>query len=233
MAKYAKDPELNTLANELKSVVWLNPLNASELDHVRHLATVPHAKRRLVVPLPNFISWGVRLYLGGEQRTLGLVNTANVDSAFRFADMAQQYFWKYRVRGACPPVERDLNFSLARLYADMEKETNALGILQRTERYFLDSGILKSSETRQGEAKVKRDARVTVAGQARGLHQEVMEMLDGVLRGLDKVSKQGAKLEALVVDLTRQVAELDPRAAVATGVEPLVAPAVYCEGGVL
>lgn len=180
MAIYAKDPELNLLANRLKDLEWVNPLYEGEQDQARAVVMDMHAKRHLVVPLPNLTSWAVRMYLGGEQRTLGLVNSKNIEAGLRFADMARQYFWKYRVRACAPPEEFDLNFSKERLDQDMREELPALALLEQIEQYLLRIGAIKSSQERRAEKAKKKMARVHAAMTARLNHEEVIERLGGM-----------------------------------------------------
>lgn len=180
MAIYAKDPELNLLANRLKDLEWVNPLSEGEQDQAREVVTTPGAKRHLVVPLPNLTSWAVRMYLGGEQRTLGLVNSKSIEAGLRFADMAREYFWKYRVRAAAPPEELDLNFSKARLNQDMTEELPALALLEQIEQYLLRIGAIKSAQLRRDEKMKKKMNRVHAAMTARLNHEEVLERLGGM-----------------------------------------------------
>ncbi len=164
----AKDPSLNELAVQLKRLEWITPLDPEELEECQEkMAVTPDAdapggiaipKRRLVHPLPGCVHWNVRMYLGGEQRTLGIVHARNVENAFRFADMAQQYFWKYRVRGR-PPSRLDLNLSPERVEADMANEVNAVNLLRQIEDYLLQIGALQTSEQRHAERRAKKEQR--------------------------------------------------------------------------
>jgi hypothetical protein len=180
MTNYAKDPELNLLANKVKDLEWVNPLYEGEQEQAREVVTTPGAERHLVVPLPNHTSWAVRMYLGGEQRTLGLVNSKNIETGLRFADMAQEYFWKYRVRAAHAPEDHNLNFSRSRVEQDMLHETPALLVLEQIEQYLLRAGAIKSSQERRAEKAKKKMARVHAAMTARLNHEEVIERLGGM-----------------------------------------------------
>lgn len=201
MPKYTKDPGLNLLANELKNLSWVDPLDDSEMNVVHTLITDRDARRRRVVPLPTFVHWAVRLYLGGEQRTLGIVHNKDVAAAFRFADMAQRFFWKYRVRGCAPPSEGDLNFSTARLDHDMVHECEALNLLRQMEEHLLRVGALKDTETRALEARKRKSERKNLTTTIRINQMEINERLDGLYKvtaeqnhritmGLDAVGKR-------------------------------------------
>lgn len=180
MAIYAKDPELNLLANRLKDLEWVNPLSEGEQDQAREVVTTPGAKRHLVVPLPNLTSWAVRMYLGGEQRTLGLVNSKNIEAGLRFADMAREYFWKYRVRAAAPPEELDLNFSKARLNQDMTEELPALALLEQIEQYLLRIGAIKSAQARREERTKRKMGRISMLNMLKLVEGGLLERLDGM-----------------------------------------------------
>ena len=145
----AKDPGLNELAASLREVVWINPLTAEELLDCQRLAQFNlneapiQLARKLVHPLPGCDNWALRICLGGAQRTLGVMSIRGTKSnpepfeglsvLFRFADMAQQYFWKYKLRGAQPPGDRDLNLGRSRLEADMVNEIHALALHEKME----------------------------------------------------------------------------------------------------
>lgn len=221
----ASDPTLNQLAVELKTLEWLEPLTVDELNQCHEL-TVPVAdpaapggyytpKRKLVSPLPGCFAWHVRMYLAGEQRTLGITDHANAWAAFRFADMAQQHFWKYKVRCAHPPTESDLNLSPERMASDMASEPNAISLLRRIEEYLLKAGVLRTSEQRRKE---KAEKRARERGGLRTMgsinHMEVIERFDGMceLQGAtnSSVSALVAQVQRLQADVNMLRAQLAP-----------------------
>jgi len=192
MTKYAKDPGLNELAAKLKTLTWIHPIPADEADTLYRDATAPTssegAYRSHVSPMPNYVDWAVRMYLGGEQRTLGLAKTKELPYALRFADMAQMYFWKYRVRGAAPPTEQQLNRSLADVESDMVNEPHALALLGEIEGYLLRRGVLKTADQRDADKKKRksRSIRSMVAIQ----HAATADWFDGLRGKLDELAKQ-------------------------------------------
>ena len=190
MNRNAKDPVLNELAAKFKDILWNSPLTADEEDTARYLHSDKEARRRLVYPLPNLIHWSARMYLGGMQRTLAVAHGNELANLFRFADMAQEHFWKYRVRGACPPADRDLNYDRARVESDMANEPHAVALLQAMEKHFLDAGILKSSETRHAEERAKRAIRVNIRTEVQILKEEMNEKWTALTSLVEQQSKR-------------------------------------------
>jgi len=233
----AKDPSLNELAVQLKTLEWITPLDPEELEECKEkLIVTPDAyaprgmaipKRKLVHPMPGAVYWNVRMYLGGEQRTIGICHVRNVENAFRFADMAQQYFWKYRVRAGRPPSRLDLNLSPERVESDMVNETNAVALLKQMEAYLLQIGALQTSEQRYAEKKAKRELRkrgglkVAVTAGIADLKVSVGELQEGVATWFQQLEDRIAALEKSITSridqqdaslgkvLTRVVSDLD------------------------
>ena len=223
---HATDPELNELANELKALVWTDTLCGDELRLAHEMTfedvadpAIPGgdspARRKLVHPMNGFDYWSVRIYLGGEQRTIGIVRTADVANAFRFADMAQEYFWKYRIRGAHPPTSVDLNFHRSRVEKDMRDEANAVALLRRIETYLLNSGGLKTAEqVRQQKAQRRAETRPGLLRDTIKVnHQETREWLGGVVANILDESKSLASCiqqleEKLLARIDQQDASL-------------------------
>lgn len=195
MSRYAKDPELNTLANELKSVPFTA---APDLDSdvqerfeilARGQGEYPF---RLVYQMPNFRTWAVRLYLGGAIRTIGY--TENPTHACRFADMAALRFWKYRIRGACEPLDAHLNFGIAQAKHDATHETCAILLLSRIEDYLQGHclGDPKLLEAERVRRKFARDARRTVRHDFHELIGQLSDKLDQIEAKIDKLSGRDA-----------------------------------------
>jgi hypothetical protein len=192
MSTHATDPDLNIIARKLKTLEWIHPLDADEVEDCVDMTlylpglnpgdhhVVP--KRKYVHQMAGATNWAVRVCLGGQQRTLGIVDQRHVEDAFRFADMAQQYFWKYKLRGAAPPTEADLNISMERMEGDMVAEVNALALLRAEEEYMLSMGIIKSSADRRAEEKAQREERKK--NRVRSLvqlnHMECIERFDAL-----------------------------------------------------
>ena len=216
MTKYAKDPLLNEMSRKLKTLTWVNPLDETVVEEVHRSLRSPGTNHRLVSPLPDCRHWNVRIYLGGSLRTIGIVVHQDVPSALRYADMAQEYFWKYRVRGANPPDDRDLNYNRAQLTQDMAQEVHALALLKEIEEYFLTNGILKSSKERHDEEMKKRSLRLNIRTELKLNHGELIESLGGLhetCEGLQRDMKaQGDHLTALeqqnriLIDILKLVA---------------------------
>jgi hypothetical protein len=229
------DPELNKMANELRTLQWVGSLLPDELaacQSAEETVIDPQAKnglhipkRRLVHPLPGWSSWAVRIYLGGGQRTIGIVGHKDLAAGLRYADMAMMHFWKYKVRGACPPGKMELNLTTDRLEADMANETFALDLLRRQEEYLLSVGILKSSEQRATEEKSRRQSmrkgflRTTVSVQ----HLETLEKFEAVQNQIAEAQATLlARIDRLDDSLTKVLAALLQRQTVYT--PPVVVP---------
>jgi hypothetical protein len=204
------DPELNQLARELKHLEWVDPLSNDEEQYAQGAtgqlydqsakSGVAQSKRRLVHPLPGLGGWTVRLYLGGGQRTLGIVDHDDISRALRYADMALMHFWKYKLRGAAPPNKFSVNFDMRRLETDMANEEHALDLLRRQEQHLLSIGVLKTSEERGADEKTRRQAmrrgflRTTVLAN----HIEVVDRLGGLFEEFEKKSFQLEKWFRLI-----------------------------------
>ena len=149
MNRNAKDPDLNVLANELRTLAWVNPLSWEEEKLLTDCAmTTVGRVRRHVTLLPGYRDVAVRLHLAQAQRTLGIASIDQLPQALRFADMAMMVFWKYRWRGAAPPTTLQLNRMIKDVEEDMQVEVNALDLLRRIEKYLLEAGIIKAGSER-------------------------------------------------------------------------------------
>lgn len=157
MAYYAKDPELNRMANELQTITWHTALSEDEKNEVKEMAA-GRLKTRYVYSLPDYKTWAIRFYLGGEQRTVGHI-LRDQASALRYADMVSVYFWRYRVRGAAEPTIDRLNFSLERAKADLANEPDVVGLITRIEAYFKSQGVIRNPREVEQERRDKKEVR--------------------------------------------------------------------------
>lgn len=221
----AKDPSLNEIAVKLKTLPWVFPLDPEEQEECHEkLAVTPDAespggvaipKRKLVHPMPGAVYWNVRMYLGGEQRTIGICHVRNIESAFRFADMAQQYFWKYRVRATRPPSRIDLNLSPERVESDMANEPQAVDLLRQIEDYLLQIGALQTSEQRHAEKKEKREQRkqgglkATITRGLFDLNVKVGDLHEGVGTSLQQLEDRITTLTECVNTLRGKIEQQD------------------------
>ena len=204
MHRNAKDPELNTMANELRTLVWLNPMDALEEKNLTEnaMGLGMDRKRRLVTPLPGYRDLAVRLHLGGEQRTVGICSANQMPQALRFADMVQMQFWKYRLRGASPPSEDQLNRWKSLVEADMAGETNAVDLLQRIEKYLLERGVIHSGPDRAKAKKSNHPENLRTL--VRGNHLETVEMLGGINHQLGELRDA----QKLIVESLQAIARM-------------------------
>lgn len=230
----SNDPGLSELAARLKTLSWADQLDQAEQDHCRALAMEgarpgEKVERQRVAPYPGGTTWQVRMFLGGEQRTLGIVDATNVQAAFRFSDLAASVFWKYRVRRSHPPTADQLNLTPDRLDRDLQAEGEAMSLLRQIEEYLLQSGAIQSPEQRQLARLEQRARNRGALKQAVQInHMELLERLEGLFTAVTTLNGVTAslvqnqlRLEKAVESLRTEVARL-----------PLpVAGTVYTAGG--
>lgn len=86
------------------------------------------------------------IYLGGQRIILANFYSVPLwELAFRLADMATVYFWKYRIRGGGAQVNTALlNLSLNRVQDDLRHEEKLLDVLKQYEQLLLKHGIIDS-----------------------------------------------------------------------------------------
>lgn len=167
IGRHAIDPDLNVIAKRLGTLQWQTELSPLEEDTCNELQRNPDASRRLVSPMPDFTTWAVRMYLGGAQRTLGLLRGPDLQNAFRFADMVKMYFWKYKLRGAHEPTDGELNLSVERAKLDMVGEPDALQMLKDIEAHLLKLGALTTGadqEKQRQDRRADNSRRRTISG---------------------------------------------------------------------
>jgi hypothetical protein len=219
MSTHATDPDLNILARKLKTLEWIHPLDADEIEACVDMTLYQPGlnpgdgpvlpKRKFVHPMAGATNWAVRLCLGGAQRTLGIVDQRHVEDAFRFADMAQQYFWKYKLRGAAPPTEADFNISKERVDGDMVAEENALALLKAEEEYMLSMGIIKTAADRHAEYRQRKEEsrKTRVRAMVQVNHMECLERFDALSGQMDTVMRDNAALLARIEKLDASLAK--------------------------
>lgn len=183
MGRKAKDPKLNQLAKELQEHQFVEVEGLEDAARERMLAT----ELRCVVQMPNFKTWAVRMYIGGLSRCIGY--TDDLTAACRFADMAACRFWKYRVRGACPPVDSDLNFGVAHAKTDCANELQIMHLLDRIENYLRSLGCIDTDNDPVANRRA-RDERRTVRHDMIALFDDVMIALRDIKKALDVLVDQ-------------------------------------------
>jgi hypothetical protein len=210
LTRHAADPTLNLLARELRDLVWLFPLDADELLEAKEMGSDANARRRWVSPLPDYKSWAVRMYVGGAQRTVGIYkppsqDITDISPALRFADMVAMYFWHHKVRGAHEPDDRELNFSVERVKADLVAEENAIDLIKRIEEHLISVDAIVSSADMQVRRSARRDQwrrQRTVSGTV----LEVSEVLSTAMQRVE--SNLGGLMKALEEKMAEQVKEI-------------------------
>jgi hypothetical protein len=148
--------------------------------------------------LPDYRTWAVRLYLGGAQRTLGLM--AGTGDGFsrllRFADMAKMHFWKYGVRTAHVPGDMELNFSAERANEDLKCEVHALGLLHDIENHLIDTKALLPPTERELARKMARLTKPTITRAMTELNHSLQARLQEVIEKLTAIQAELAELKS-------------------------------------
>jgi hypothetical protein len=179
-------------ADDLKSITQ---------ERFKDLAKGGEYPFRLVYTMPNFKTWAVRIYIGSETRLIGY--TEDLTTACRFADMAQMRFWKYRIRGACEPVQANLNFTVEQAKSDCQREEGAIWLLDKIEKHFKDKGVIADPavvEAERAANRKSRDLRRTVRHDYMLLHLEVMAALKVIS---DKLTALCTRLNAIDLNTPR------------------------------
>jgi hypothetical protein len=204
MSKRYADTELAEIANTLDSDDYPSfeiPLSDHLRDNVASLA------RQRIVKGANRLSltqWMVRASINGIQYVVG--RTSNPETAMRFADMAQMYFWPYRTRQARPPVNNQLNFSVAQAKTDLKEEDIRKVLFQVEEllaaRKVLDpedgkrARLLADTAALRAAGVAVPDAPETTASVRRSLRTEHAELVKRV----EVLEKQQSQLIAVLAD---------------------------------
>lgn len=189
MKRKAKDPTLNALGAELKNLPIQHSLEIrerfQELD--REYIRGHGWEFRNVNIMPDQQTWAVRLYLGGEQRRLG-VTTCGI-TACRFADMALMHFWKYRIRGASEPLDTHLNFGVAQAKKDLEELSEHAFLLSKIENHLVISGVLPDEKTVSARYELRTQHRRAVEHR-KTARSELLERFAIVERTLEQILKR-------------------------------------------
>lgn len=196
MGRHALDPNLSLLARRLDEV---------ELPAYDSLITRTTFKNCYL--LPNMKTWVVRLFLGGANRCLGF--TSDQEKAMKFADLALNHFWKYRQRGARPPVDADLNTDCDWVRLAIESSPEALELLHDLEAHLIETGAILTSEQlafarlqRQNVKKLGRSNR----GENIQMHGETQALVAGVTKKIEELCKQIELLAATIEGLRQNQA---------------------------
>jgi len=113
-------------------------------DHLRdNVASLTRLRLFKGIHRLSLTQWMVRVSLNGIQYVVG--RTSSPETAMRFADMAQMYFWPYRTRRARPPVNNQLNFSVEQAKTDL-KEEDIRKVLFQVEELLATRKVLDPEE---------------------------------------------------------------------------------------
>jgi len=206
----AADPTMNQIARKLTDVKWITTLDEEETLAAHEMSVNKEARRKWVYPLPDYQSWAVRLYIGGESRTVGLLIRPKMQilsPALRFADMVAMYFWHHRVRGAHEPTDLELNFSVDRAKTDLEMETEAVALLKEIDEHLVSIGALKTSaemEAMRRDRRSRKHRQRTVAGTLLDVSDVLSVKIDRVEKSVSApLLQQSRKLDELKKEVER------------------------------
>jgi len=185
MARKPSDPTLNSLAHELEDVAFMAPAH----DFADREPGDDHPR---VFLMPNQKTWAVRMFLGGTHRCIGYSD--DLTKACRFADMAAMRFWKYRVRGAHPPTDIELNYGTEHTKSDCEHEVDVNNLLNKIEAHLKSTGSLPNSqdlEETRSISRAERDKRRTVRNDMVILFDDVFRALGEIIERLERMEGRG------------------------------------------
>lgn len=209
MSRYAKDPDLTAIAKQVDQLKFSSQLNDDQEALVGLIGTLNRPGRRIGL-LPGLRTWTARFYVGGAIRTVAI--STNVEMVVRFADAFQMYFWKYRIRGAKPPLDCDLNLDAEQAKHDVS-DPAVVFVLEQIEAHLLKLGAIHDSatleEARAHDRLTKRN-RKSLRGDLLRLHDELiiaLEALDGKADGrMDRILQYLTRLESRIQMLEKQQA---------------------------
>jgi hypothetical protein len=180
------DPQLASLAHHLSRIDF--PIDNEHRDRYKAILNsgVNDNFRNTVTRGKAF---GVRLYLGGKKRIVGICGNHII--ACRFADMALRRFWVYRVRSAAPPVDADLNFGIASAEWDEANIPEAIALLDLIEDHLVSIKAFPCAIKTEEKRKEVREQRL----KRRTMRGDMSEFRDGLTFELDKLSAQLLRME--------------------------------------
>lgn len=141
----SKDRQLTTLAHQANLLDLRGENNALALAGWRRIyMTVGHFKKCSKITANR--QWFVKLFLGGEQRLIGILGHGF--AAVRFADAAIEHFWKYR-SSPRPITDNDLNFGVESVKLDHSLCPGLKELLVEIENHLLQTGKLKQEQPKK------------------------------------------------------------------------------------
>jgi hypothetical protein len=190
--RWPTDSVLNELAATLKDAPIHQPLDQFEIDHAM-ASLEAFGKLRYVSLLPGMRNWAVRYPVGGVPRHFGIVPGSHSAAmlAARFADLVQWHFWRFRIRGAHPPAEANLNFSLKRVQSDYDNEKGLFDLLIRIEEHLRTIGLIQPANVVEEQRKKDRQRREIV----RTKHHEFIFALEAQREAFNALTERIAALE--------------------------------------
>jgi hypothetical protein len=190
----ANNPELLAVGKRLQALEFATPLTEEEITRIRNNITEPKGYAVLYGKTKNYLT--LRLSLMGKAVTMATLEGLGIEQrvkAARYADLCRAKFWPYKMRDRRPPVDADLNTSLARVEMDQKNEPAILALLNETERFLLDAGLIKLTSVAANQKERKQQTREELKEINRRLfaitatQQQVLNTLENRLDGLQQV----------------------------------------------
>lgn len=198
------DPVLASIAHGLERVYF--PIEDSHRERYKDLLKKsPGDNFRNTIPRGNK-AFGVRLFLGGKNRIIGLCSRHIV--ACRFADMALRRFWVYRVRNAAPPIDADLNFGTDSAQWDEDNLPEAVTLLDVIEEHLVRTGVFPCAIKTEEQRKAIHEQRL----KRRTMRGDMSEFREGIAFELEKLGTLITRLEQKHDETFKRIEDLIARA---------------------
>src|ERR1035437_4293816 len=204
----AADPVMNLIASRLKVATWQFDLTTDEENVCLEFEHDPALPKRLITLMRDYKTWVIRVGIAGANRAVGYYSNAksgHLSPAFRYADMVNMYFWKYKLRDAYEPADGDLNISAERAKNDLIHETEVVQIIKDIEAHLISIGaiVAPTEMTRQLLEKNKgRWAKPTLKGSmadaAEVLRVSLARMTEGLAALKEETRARFDRLEQLI-----------------------------------
>lgn len=119
-----------------------------------------------------------RIFLAGRLITLAVVSIARRETAIRLADMAQAYFWKYRIR----KTRQSGAFTISREQAelDLKNEPRTVEHFRALEQFLVSNNLLPTEEglkVRRNTPRARGEGVLTVLARIEKTQQEILSIL--------------------------------------------------------
>lgn len=202
------DPALAMIAAKFAK---LDPFPDEDNIFKDRMIDLPEWKNLHIYPnRSTFIA--ARFRFGGKYRIFAYSPFSRAADIARFADMVTLRFWKYKLRGACPPTDSDMNFSVKQAEDDLIDFEDAVSLIDEIEDHMVIIGVFTqlrnvSEEKTAGAAEKRRTAR----GEFLACHRSLITILETYFEDLNqKLDKQHGDLAGRLLAIERTVGLAKP-----------------------